>query len=582
MMQQGRFLKEIVVFIFIVMGFVLMARINAHAAEKNQLGVVRYNIEYNGKQRGEGPVLILQYFNNTATIQGLEENSDRKQIDGLAKETTYFDYNTQKILNKAVSEKIGTFYYETPFSKLDELTYTDETTTILGYKCKLAKMNLRSNRIDIWYTEEAGIQGTPYQATANTPGLVLKIERNGNFEIVARSIEFNKNTKIKSLIPDDLGELVPQVEYQSRLRESLVHTVSVFDHVQLNYQSDYKSPQVLDSEKIMHFAKGTVALRKIKLPDLPDHYSIFAEVVQCSNGDAYDRTGSAFIIPTDSVHSFLDGMTKGVDSLPSFFDKNGQRYEGMVATNQYLPPVELVRFFTPFGVRHFNNDVQVKGQTWADSAYYKQDVSELRHYLKNEVWIGAYIANYDKGGHYLSLKLKYYPGRQVVNEKAENSWQMPLFESLNLLEVAGQNYPAFFATDTLSVSFTVPEKVKNLQLRYITTGHGGWGGGDEFNQKTNEIFIDGELVFSYIPWRTDCAVYRNLNPASGNFWNGLSSCDISRSGWCPGSLTNPVYVPLPDLKPGNHVIKIAIPQGEKEGNSQSHWNVSGILLGEKE
>lgn len=581
-MGRGRFLKRMVVFIFIVAGFVFLTRENAFAAEKKQQGVVKYIVKYNGKQRGDAPSLILRYQNETAVIEKLDVGSDKQQIEGLAEETTCFDYKLQRILNRAISDKVGKFYFETSFSELDDLTFTDETAIILGYKCKLAKMNLRSNHIDIWYTEDAGIQGTPYQATANTPGLVLKIERNGNFEMVATSIEFIKKENISSLIPDDLGELVNQAEYQARLRESLVHTVSVFDHEQLYFLNDFKSPEVLDSEKIMHFAKGTVVLRKITLPDLPDHYTIFAEITQCSNGDAYDRTGAAFVVPTDSVRSFLDGMVNGVEDLPFFTGGDGQKYEGMVATNGYLPPVELVRFFTPFGVRHFNDDVQVKGQTWADSAYFKQDVSELRAYLKNEVWIGAYIANYDKGGHYLSLKLKYYPGKQVVEGNTKKYWQMPLFESLNLLEVAGQNYPTLFGTDSLTVSFTVPVNVKNLQLRYITTGHGGWGGGDEFNPKVNEIFIDGKLVYSFTPWRSDCAVFRNLNPASGNFWNGLSSSDLSRSGWCPGSLTNPVYIPLPNLKPGSHTIKIAIPQGEKEGNSQSHWNVSGLLLGEQE
>lgn len=581
-MEQGGFLKGIVVFIFIVAGFVLLTRVNVLAAEKKQQGEVKYIMKYNGKQRGDTPALILRYQNETAEIEKLDVDSDKQFIDGLATETTYFDYKSQRILNGAISDKLGKFYFETSINDLDELTFTDEITTILGYKCKLAKMNLRSNRVDIWYTEEIGIKGTPYQATANAPGLVLKIERNGNFEMVASSIEFSKKQTKNSLIPDDLGEMVNQAEYQARLRESLVQTVSVFDRVQLNFMNDFISPNTLDSEKIMHFAKGTVVLRKITLPDLPDHYNIFAEVVQCSNGDAYDRTGSVFVVPTDSVHSFLDGMVNGVEDLPFFTGGDGQKYEGMIATSQYLPPVELVRFFTPFGVHYFNDKVQVKGQEWADSAYYKQDVTELRAYLKNEVWIGAYIANYDKGGHYLSLKLKYYPGKQVVEDNTRKYWQMPLFESLNLLEVAGQNYPTLFGTDSLSVSFTVPDNVKNMQLRYITTGHGGWGGGDEFNQKTNEIFIDGELVYSFTPWRNDCAVFRNLNPASGNFWNGLSSSDLSRSGWCPGSLSNPVYIPLPNLKPGSHIIKIAIPQGEKEGTSQSHWNVSGILLGEHE
>ncbi|MDZ7775347.1 MAG: peptide-N-glycosidase F-related protein [Bacteroidales bacterium] len=83
---------------------------------------------------------------------------------------------------------------------------------------------------------------------------------------------------------------------------------------------------------------------------------------------------------------------------------------------------------------------------------------------------------------------------------------------------------------------------------YVSAGHGGWSDGDEFNQTINKIRVDGREVFSFIPWREDCSVFRPYNPASGNFWNGISSSDLSRSGWCPGGVADPHYVPLPQLK----------------------------------
>jgi len=87
--------------------------------------------------------------------------------------------------------------------------------------------------------------------------------------------------------------------------------------------------------------------------------------------------------------------------------------------------------------------------------------------------------------------------------------------------------------------------------------------------------------FKFVPWRTDCGTYRLSNPASGNFKNGLSSSDLSRSNWCPATLTTPEFIPLSHLKPGKHIIKVVIHQGEDEGNSFNHWNVSGVLTGEK-
>lgn len=117
-------------------------------------------------------------------------------------------------------------------------------------------------------------------------------------------------------------------------------------------------------------------------------------------------------------------------------------------------------------------------------------------------------------------------------------------------------------------------------MRYTTTGHGGWENGDEFVPKENTIVLDGKEIWKLIPWREDCGTYRLYNPASGNFSNGLSSSDYSRSNWCPGTVTNPFMVPLGNLPAGTHTIQVKIPQGQPEGTSFSSWNVSGSLVGD--
>jgi hypothetical protein len=158
---------------------------------------------------------------------------------------------------------------------------------------------------------------------------------------------------------------------------------------------------------------------------------------------------------------------------------------------------------------------------------------------------------------------------------------MPIFNTTNLMEMAGQNYPIMFASkDGLKVTFTATTDIKSARLRYITTGHGGWENGDEFNPKLNTISIDENKVLDYYPWRQDCGSYREFNPASGNFDTGLSSSDLSRSNWCPSTVTPPIWIPLGDIKKGTHTIEVKIPQGKREGNSFSYWNVSGVLFGE--
>ena len=152
-----------------------------------------------------------------------------------------------------------------------------------------------------------------------------------------------------------------------------------------------------------------------------------------------------------------------------------------------------MRFFTGFGVRKFNYN-KVKGQDWVDSVLYKMEVTPLAEKLEGEAWIGAYIGNWDAKGHRLSLKLKYYPDEE---HRVYNT--LPLFNTVNYLEQAGQPYPIFMRQDSLTVKFTLKEPAKNARLYYLTTGHGGWGGGDEFNQKPNTLYLDGEKVISFVP-----------------------------------------------------------------------------------
>jgi hypothetical protein len=236
-----------------------------------------------------------------------------------------------------------------------------------------------------------------------------------------------------------------------------------------------------------------------------------------------------------------------------------------------------MRFFTPFGIKQYNT-IQLKDKIWEERVSYRQDISELTAALNDkEVYIGTFIGNYDKGGHKVSVNITIHPEEEIV---AKSSVAIPLFNSTNVMEMAGQEYGTLFNSDKgLMVSFTLDKELKNAKLRYITTGHGGWENGDEFVPKKNTIYLDEKEVFHFMPWREDCGSYRLYNPASGNFPNGLSSSDYSRSNWCPGMLTNPTYIDLGDLKAGIHTIQVKIPQGANEGTSFSSWNVSGVLIG---
>jgi hypothetical protein len=448
---------------------------------------------------------------------------------------------------------------------------TTDTKKILGYSCKKAKTTINSNAIELWYTNELNLKGAP-TVLGQDLGLVLEMVRNGNSKITASKIEQLKTIPALLALPNPLPKAVDQLTYKDLIWKSRFTNISVFEKEIINFSDASQS-----NDSILRFANGTIILKKVRIPQIKKGNRIFVDVTEQSNGDAYDRTGSVFLIPTDKNISFLDGLKNGAQELPLYENGNGKKYQGVVRTENYAPLLELMRFFTPFGVKQFNT-LQLKNKVWQDSVFYRQDISEMLPALSNqEVWIGMNIGNYDKGGHKASLNISIHPGE----EDNQNRWLLPVFNTNNVMEMAGQQYATMFSNEKgLEVTFEIPEGYKNFKLRYITTGHGGWGNGDEFVPKKNTIIVDSKEVFAFTPWRTDCGSYRLSNPASGNFGDGLSSSDLSRSNWCPGTVTNPVYIDLGNLSPGKHTLQIKIPQGQTEGTSFSSWNVSGCIIGE--
>ncbi|MES2746748.1 MAG: GLPGLI family protein [Bacteroidota bacterium] len=447
--------------------------------------------------------------------------------------------------------------------------FSNEKRSILGYTCKKAKTIINSNAIELWYTNDLPIKGSPTVLGQNL-GLVLEINRNGNFIISATKIEKIKSIPFKKEVPE---KYVDMLTYRDVLWKSRFTTIPIFKEQIINFSGDSKS-----NDTVFRYANGTIAVRKIKFPEIKLGSQIFVDLQEQSNGDAYDRTGSVFIIPTQKTTSFLDGLQKDVKALPIYTNGNGKEYQGVVVTTTYDPLIELMRFFTPFGIKQYNT-IELKDKKWHEVVPYRQDISDMRSLLSNqEVWIGVNIGNYDKGGHKVSLNVTIHPEEEATKKPTT---VVSLFNTNNVMEMAGQEYGTMFNHEKgLEVSFTLEKDMKNAQLRYITTGHGGWENGDEFVPKKNTILLNGREIFGLAPWRQDCGSYRLYNPASGNFPNGLSSSDYSRANWCPGMVTNPFYIDLGDLKAGSYTLQIKIPQGAPEGNSFSAWNVSGVLIGE--
>jgi len=520
------------------------------------------------KEKNEKPRTTIIYHNDIAYLS----NSSDKTF-------SFIDYKSDVVVDMI---KYKGAYYKTmeSFGSLPQPVLKDETEKILGYTCKKAVFKAFSNTIEVWYTNKAKVKGSPYKSYLPKNSLVLKIKINGNLRLIATDIhELDKNTELFN--PMDNAREITMAELRELQIKSRYVTMSVFKKQQINFDTKLKTSELKGVNKTFRCSNGTVILKKIILPEIAkEGASIFATLTNWSNGDAYDRTCSLFTIKNNDKKSVLDAIEKGLKELPVYKDKKEKEYQGIVSTENYEVPIELMRFFTSFGVSHFNTKREIHNYKWRDSVVYKQEITTLVPNTENEIWIGVFIGNYDKGGHKVSLDLNFYPAweKSAVKKKYIN----PLFSTVNILEMSGQNYGRLFKTDTLTTSFVIPKNIESLQLLYTSTGHGGWGGGDEFNQRLNKVFIDGKLVFNEVPWRTDCATYRLSNPSSGNFANGMSSSDLSRSNWCPATLTPPKVIPLNNLKPGKHTIQVVIEQGDDDGSSFNHWGVTGVLTGQYE
>lgn len=574
---------------FILSVFLLFFIIPARA--QRVATVYNYNsYEYDSDHRDTSKMTALQVANKLIIRQ---INTVKNPIPGFADEWTLVDQSNDSIY----------YHYRYPDSTYCAVSTQSRNdikwdTQIVDSKTTRYVTSINSNRIELLFSTKSKANINPLPYYGKFKGTLKQMIRNGLVQIELGDIISDKNIDSKLLQPSGIRKTGREIS--NIKRERMVITTHVFEDEQICWGKEKPTLTDIPFDTTLHYAGGTLILKRIKLPKLPAHYQTFVELRQRSNGDAYDRTGSVFVIPNaGKMHpTFLDAILYHPDSLPTVTGKNGERYQGIVPgisqmqkytvyyqptssfnPGPYFPPVELMRFFTPFGVGKFNDRVRIDGLEWNNETFYKQEVTDLKPLLEGEVWIGCFIGNYDGGGHIVSLDIKSYPNDYEWTLESNGKHTVePLVNTCNVLEMAGQNYGRIFGTDSLTVSFWVADSNQHTTLRYISTGHGGWGGGDEFNPKENEIFIDGQKRFSHTPWRCDCGRYREWNPVSGNFWNGLSSSDLSRSGWCPGTATQPVYFDLSGLKPGNHTLTIAIPQGKPMEGGFSHWNVSATLI----
>lgn len=392
------------------------------------------------------------------------------------------------------------------------------------------------------------------------------------------------------------------VSAQSRKKEPM--SIQIFNQTPILFNPTDYPDGITEKNDIIYLANGRIALKKIKIPKFQNYTEVEVNITLVSNGDRWDKSGSCFVIPAKSKVSMID-IAANKASYPQQDSTKYEHLKGIVASEDYLPTVELMRFMTPFGVGHYsdNNDsvsakrlpVYIDG--WAENVNWSQDISDLLPLLENEAYVGVFIDTWTAEGYKIDAALTFTESA-VKGDKKQHTHVEPL---INTVYYIGQQHPDIFSRKNVDIVFNIPPKAKNVRLKYITTGHGGHSGGDEFRPQRNILSIDGEEVLNFLPWRTDCASFRRFNPTSG-VWlrkrtvafigrdgtrsekeieESLASSDLSRSNWCPGSDVPPVEVNLPRLSAGDHMLTISIPESASiEGDKLNHWLVSAYLVWE--
>ena len=338
---------------------------------------------------------------------------------------------------------------------------------------------------------------------------------------------------------------------------------------------------------------GRVVYKKVTMPTFRKGTDVKVKLTVRSNGDRWDKSGSCFVVSDPKKLSILS-ITEKEAKFPkdSYID---DKYAGYVAGENYNPVVELMRFMTPFGVGHYS-DNKVKNRrpvyipTWEKQVVWEHDITDLESLVTGTFYIGVWIDSWTAEGYDFDLELIY------SNRKQQKVTVLPLVNTIPY--VGGQQIPDNFAHKELEKIFLLKKNIKNVKLHYITTGHGGHSGGDEFIKLKNSVYFDNKLVLDTIPWRDDCASFRRFNPTSGvwlkkdsvSYINSKTnkydikeieerpaSSDLSRSNWCPGSSVEPMVVKLNDLKAGSHVLRIKIPATPVDGDKLNHWLISAYL-----
>ena len=112
-------------------------------------------------------------------------------------------------------------------------------------------------------------------------------------------------------------------------------TLRVFDKTPVCFRPDslkgYNEP---DADGVIRLVNGRIILKKIHLPSYRRNVRLTATVSVESNGDRWDKTGSCFVLPKESVINML-GIARDEQRYPETDTARVESFKGIVPADGY-------------------------------------------------------------------------------------------------------------------------------------------------------------------------------------------------------------------------------------------------------
>ena len=207
-------------------------------------------------------------------------------VQGYAPTHTYIDYPDDSI-TVSVSYPDSSYYYRTALSRSDIEWKVEGPAKERKYTC-----SINSNTLVFVMDETVKQNATPLPYYGLAKGVLRSFTRNGQLRIKLAKSTWINNAPWPGI--GVMGRRVTPRELDRIMKERLVVTTRIFDHEQICWgkKNDHLEGGFgkMPFDTVLHYAGGTLILKRVKLPYLQTNYQHFVEIHQRSNGDAYDRT----------------------------------------------------------------------------------------------------------------------------------------------------------------------------------------------------------------------------------------------------------------------------------------------------